>query len=121
MSFVSYFKPESEFFSEEGCYITEIHNRDEDEGCSIARARVKPGATTKLHALIETVERYVIIEGEGRVEIDGGRPIVVRPFDVVVIPAGASQKISNCGSGDLEFLCVCTPRFTPEIYVKKEE
>ncbi len=120
MSPVAYFRPETEFFSEEGCYITEIHNSGEDEGCSIARARVKPGAATKLHALIGTVERYVILEGEGRVEIEGGPPTVVRPLDVVVIPAGASQRISNPGSRDLEFLCVCTPRFTPGIYVKKE-
>lgn len=117
---VSYFRPETEFFTEEGCYITEIHNRVEDEGCSIVRARVKPGVATQLHALIGTTERYVILEGEGRVEIDGGPPTIVRPLDVVVIPAGASQRISNSGGRDLEFLCVCTPRFTPEVYVKKE-
>jgi len=36
--------------------------------------------------------------------------------DVVVIPAGVSQQIVNCGARDLVFYCICSPRFTPECY-----
>jgi mannose-6-phosphate isomerase-like protein (cupin superfamily) len=62
------------------------------------------------------VERYVILEGAGKVEV-GTEPLAtVKPFDVVHILAGTSQRIRNVGSGDLVFLCICTPRFVPETY-----
>ena len=60
------------------------------------------------------VERYLIIEGEGRTV--GGAKSDVRPGDVVLVPAGVSQQIANTGAGDLIFYCICTPRFTPECY-----
>src|SRR5690554_3938320 len=91
METVSRFKPEAEFYTDEKCYIIEMLNTPDDETCSIARARVEPGVTTCLHAVRGTVERYVILEGEGEVEIDGVPFAAVRPFDVVYIPAGASQ------------------------------
>jgi len=111
------YDPTSEFHTDEKCHIVELCNAGADEGCSIARARVAPGVTTRLHALRGIVERYVILEGEGSVQIDGGAPEVVRTLDVAVIPAGASQRITNTGQSDLVFLCVCTPRFRADRYV----
>ncbi len=63
----------------------------------------------------DTVEVYVILKGEGRVEIDG-RSARVSPGDRVIIPAGTPQRIENTGAVTLEFYCVCTPRFRPEAY-----
>jgi mannose-6-phosphate isomerase-like protein (cupin superfamily) len=40
--------------------------------------------------------------------------------DVVIIPAGARQRISNTGTIDLVFLAICVPRFTPGAYVDIE-
>jgi len=111
------FRPETEFYTDEGCHIVELANTADDSGCSIARARVAPGVTTRLHYLKGTIERYVILDGEGRVEVDGASPTVVRPLDVVVIPAGAKQRIANTGTTDLVFLCICTPRFDSRNYV----
>jgi len=54
------FKQDAEFFTTEQCYINELSNMGEDEGCSIARARVEAGITTQLHALKGTAERYVM-------------------------------------------------------------
>ena len=51
----------SEYYFEEGCYITEISNSADDDNLSIARARVEPGKATKLHCLKQTSERYVIL------------------------------------------------------------
>lgn len=116
MHMIKAFRPDREFFIEEGCYITELHNSAEDTGCSIARARVEPGVTTALHCLQEIVERYVIVSGRGEVEIDRQSPVPVAAMDVVVIPAAVSQCIRNTGDTDLVFLCVCTPRFEPEQY-----
>jgi mannose-6-phosphate isomerase-like protein (cupin superfamily) len=113
---ISKFKPQTEFYTDEQVHIVEIHNTDDDEGCSIIRARVAPGVTTLLHAVRDTIERYVILDGDSTVEIEGGPPIALRPLDVVTIPAGASQRITNTGSTELLFLCVCTPRFRQEAY-----
>ena len=43
-------------------------------------------------------------------------PQAVRPGDVVVIPPGWRQRITNVGAEDLVFLAICTPRFRFEAY-----
>ncbi|WP_067560621.1 cupin domain-containing protein [Halofilum ochraceum] len=105
-----------EYYFEERCHITEWWNSTDDEATSIARARVEPGITTRLHRLRGVTERYVMLEGTGRVMVDGRAPETVGPGDVVVIPPDASQRITNTGGGDLVFLAICTPRFRPAIY-----
>lgn len=118
---INRFKPESERLSDEGCYIVEMRNLEDDPDCSVARARVDPGVKTKRHRLRETAERYVVLEGVGEVEIGDRPPAPVAPFDVVHIPAGVSQCIRNMGPGELIFLCICTPRFAPENYEGLED
>jgi len=108
--------PSAEYYFEEGCHITEWWNLEDDPALSVARARVPPGVTTRWHRLIDTVERYLILSGEGRVEVEGLEPQRVAPHSLVFIPAGARQRIANTGPGDLVFLALCTPRFTPAAY-----
>jgi len=109
-----------EFYTDERCHILELSNSVADDALSIARARVAPHVTTALHRLEGTIERYVILEGQGMVEIAGGVPERVAAGDVVVIPAGVSQRITNSGDSDLVFLALCTPRFRPQRYVDLE-
>jgi mannose-6-phosphate isomerase-like protein (cupin superfamily) len=110
------FNPQREFFTPEGCYILELSNSAADPAASIARARVTPGITTRRHRVRETVERYIILEGKGLVEVGSLPPQEVNPGDVVLIPPGCRQRITNTGGEDLIFLCLCTPRFIPEAY-----
>jgi mannose-6-phosphate isomerase-like protein (cupin superfamily) len=105
-----------EFFTSEGCYITELSNSPDDPEISIARARVEPGVTTRWHRLRGTMERYIILEGKGRVEIGDAPSKVVNPGDIVLIPPMCRQRISNKGSKDLIFLAICTPRFSNDVY-----
>lgn len=109
-----------EYYTEERCYILELSNSADDEAVSIARARVLPGVTTRWHKLSGTAERYVIVSGEGRVEVGDHAPQMVRGGDVVRIPPEYSQRITNTGAEDLVFLAICTPRFRPENYVDVE-
>ena len=106
----------TEYFFAEGCFITEWWNSPADAEVSVARARVKPGATTRWHRLHGVTERYLILEGQGRVEVGDWPPEVVGPGAIVLIPPGTRQRITNAGAGDLIFLAICTPRFTPAIY-----
>jgi mannose-6-phosphate isomerase-like protein (cupin superfamily) len=106
----------SEFLMDERCWITELYNTEPDEKVSIARARVEPGVTTARHFLEGNEERYVILSGEGEMEVGSLPPTQVVPGDVVVIPAGVAQRIANTGKTDLIFLCVNTPPFKAECY-----
>lgn len=111
----------TEYFMEERCFILELHNALDDPAVSIARARVKPGVTTRLHRLHGIAERYVILEGTGRVEVGTMPPQDVQPGDVVLIPAFSPQRITNTGDVDLTFLAICTPRFTSAAYENIDE
>jgi mannose-6-phosphate isomerase-like protein (cupin superfamily) len=105
-----------EYYFEEGCFILELSNLDQDPQLSIARARVKTGMSTRLHRLTGLVERYVILSGLGTVEIADLPAQTVSAGSVVIIPPLCSQKITNTGAEDLVFLALCTPRFQTQFY-----
>ena len=104
-----------EFLTPERCFILENYNLDLDPGVSIARARIRPYVTTARHVVKSTVERYLVVEGTGWVEIEGLPPTEVSPGDIVVIPPDTPQRISNTNR-DLIFYCICTPRFQSANY-----
>lgn len=118
---IKQFNLRDEFYISEGCHIIELSNTADDQDVSIARARVEPGVTTRWHRLEGISERYVILEGQGRVEIGGLSPKDVSAGDVVVIPPMSMQRISNIGSKDLIFLAICSPRFIDEAYQEVEK
>lgn len=51
---------------------------------------------------------YLVLEGQGRVSVDG-EGVEVGPMDVVFIPPGAVHGVE----GDLKFLCIMSPPFDP--------
>ena len=102
----------------EHCLITENYS---NENISIAQARVKPGITTLPHHLIDVNEIYLITNGEGQVDVGDLKTTKVTSGDLIVIPAGCPQRISNIGKNDLVFYCVCTPKFTSECYRDERE
>jgi mannose-6-phosphate isomerase-like protein (cupin superfamily) len=107
---------DAESYTHEKCFIIELSNTPDDPQASIARARVVPGVTTRWHRVVGTMERYVILEGSGRVEVGNLSPQNVSPGDVVLIPPSCRQRITNIGQDDLIFLAICTPRFGQEAY-----
>jgi mannose-6-phosphate isomerase-like protein (cupin superfamily) len=109
-----------EYETTERCHITEIANDAGDELVSIARARVEAGVTTAWHKLEGITERYIILSGNGRVELDDLAPTEVFAGDVVRIPADKAQRITNTGQDDLVFLAVCAPPFRQDRYIGLE-
>ena len=107
---------QTEFLTPEGCWILESWNNEGDSAVSIARARVTPGTTTQWHSLQGVEERYLIVAGSGAMRIGTLAAAPVGPGDIVVIPAGTPQQITNDGRSDLIFYCICTPRFSPGCY-----
>jgi len=106
-------------FTGERCHIRERLNDDSVPDVSVAETRVDPGVTTQLHSL-GVREWYVISSGNGLMEVGAEAPFEVGPGDVVCIPTDVSQRITNTGSDDLVFDCICLPRFTPECYKNLE-
>ena len=111
--------PMSEFATDERCFILEWWNDPSDDDVSIARARVAPGVTTARHR-VSVNERYLILEGRGLMRVGELAPVEVGVGEVVIIPAGVAQQITNIGDADLVFACICTPRFRPEGYESLE-
>jgi mannose-6-phosphate isomerase-like protein (cupin superfamily) len=114
------FSDADEFYLEGGCYLRELSSSDNDPEVSIARAWVEPGVTTRWHRLHGIVERYLILAGEGIVEVGDLEPTPVTAGDTVVIPPGCPQRVRNTDERDLLFLAICSPRFDPEAYEDTE-
>ena len=107
--------PETQTY--ERCSIAENYS---DQDVSLARARVKIGETTVWHHLNGVQEIYLIAKGHGKVEVGNLKAEEVKGGDVVVIPPGVSQRITNLGKNDLVFFCICTPKFTVNCYIDEE-
>lgn len=105
---------------QERCYITELCNTADIPECSLAIARVESGITTQLHALTDVEEVYIVIEGEGEMQV-GEERFPVSEGDRVTIPAGVPQRITAGDQRDLRFYCLCRPRWQPECYVSLEQ
>jgi len=108
--------PYAEFYTPERCFINELSNSDADPEVSIAQARIVVGVTTRWHRLNGIAERYVVLSGSGRVEVGNLAAQTVGPGDVVLIPPGCRQRMTNLGEEDLIFLAICSPRFRPDAY-----
>lgn len=104
------FSDAEEVYLAEGRYIRELANTSNDPNVSIARARVEPGITTRWHSLSGVTERYLILAGEGTVEVGSLAATPVTAGDTVVIPPGWPQRFHNTDERDLLFLVICSPR-----------
>jgi len=117
-----FFQPaerKNEYYTDERCFITELCNTPVAPEGSLAIARVSIGTTTQLHSLDGIDETYIVIEGEGKVEVDGNS-FLIAEGDQVAIPSGTPQRVTSIGAVDLRFYCLCTPRFVPETYINLE-
>lgn len=103
----------------ERCLIRERLNDRSIPDISVAETQVEPGITTQLHSLAVR-EWYIISSGNGLMEVGTEAPFEIASGDVVYIPAGVSQRVTNTGSENLIFDCICLPRFTPECYKNLE-
>ncbi len=104
-----------EVWTRERCFISEILNHKNNPGVSLALCRVPPGITTQLHRL-SVSEWYLMRSGIGWLELNEQEPRELCPEQNILIPAMTPQRITNRGSQDLRFYCLCQPRFTPDCY-----
>ena len=80
---------------------------------SLAEATVPAGGATDEHYHPVAEELYFVLEGSGRLTIDGeGRD--VRAGDCALIAPGAVHKLVNAGDEPLRLLCCCAPPWTAD-------
>jgi mannose-6-phosphate isomerase-like protein (cupin superfamily) len=78
---------------------------------SLAEATIPARGATQRHYHKSSEEFYFILEGTGRMEIDGEER-EIGPGDAILIPPGAWHQIA--AEGALRFLCCCAPAYAHE-------
>jgi mannose-6-phosphate isomerase-like protein (cupin superfamily) len=96
------------FTTKDGSTIRELHHTERQ---SLAEAALEPGQSTQRHFHRQSEEIYVVLDGEGDLEIDG-ETRRVGPGDAALIPPGAWHVIRAVGA--LRFLCCCAPPYSHE-------
>jgi mannose-6-phosphate isomerase-like protein (cupin superfamily) len=96
------------FTTKDGSTIREYHHTSLQ---SLAEATLAPGQSTQRHYHRASEEIYLVLEGEGDLEIDGERRRI-RVGDAALIPAGAWPEI--VAASPLRFLCCCAPAYSHE-------
>ena len=94
------------FTTKDGSTIRELHHTPAQ---SLAEASLPAGASTQRHYHRASEEIYLIVEGEGELEIDGEHRHVTSG-DAALIPPGAWHTI--VAGSDLRLLCCCSPAYS---------
>lgn len=80
---------------------------------SLAYARLAPGQSSLPHILKQSSEVYIIHTGKGTAHV-AGQDVVLEVGDVLHIPAGTEQSITNTGATMLGFWCIVDPPWSKE-------
>jgi mannose-6-phosphate isomerase-like protein (cupin superfamily) len=80
---------------------------------SLAEATIEAGEATVRHYHRVSEEIYYLVDGTGRMELDG-EVTAVGPGDAILIPPGAWHRITADGDGPLRLLCSCAPPWSAD-------
>jgi uncharacterized cupin superfamily protein len=83
--------------------------------------RLAPGQASTRHRHIETEELYVLLEGEGRVRIDGEEPLTLAPLDALLVePSSTRQLFNDTGSEQLWLVLGAPPEAANTLEMSEE-
>ena len=77
---------------------------------SLAEATLAPGQSTERHYHRLSEEIYLLVEGGGRLEVDGAEEDV-RAGNAILIPPGAWHTLV-AGAQGARLLCCCVPAYS---------
>jgi len=100
------------FITKDGSQIRELlaYRNSAIRNQSLAEATVPVNGSTDEHYHAVTEEIYFILEGLGRMRIEG-EVREVRAGDSIAILPGQKHKIWNLGESPLRLLCCCAPTY----------
>jgi len=97
------------FTTKDGSTIREYLHTDMQ---SLAEASLEPGQATRRHYHGQSEEIYLIVDGEGDLEVDGDtRRVAVG--DAILIPPGSWHELAAGRSG-VRLLCCCVPPYSDD-------
>jgi mannose-6-phosphate isomerase-like protein (cupin superfamily) len=98
------------FTTKDGSQIRELlaYRNSSIRNQSLAEATVPVGGSTDEHYHADTEEIYFILEGRGKMRIEGESQ-EVRVGDAIAILPGQKHKLWNTGDVPLRLLCSCAP------------
>ena len=110
------------FITVDGSQIRELlaHRNSCIRNQSLAEATLAVGASTQEHYHPKAEEIYYILQGMGRIRIEGEEREVGKG-DAIAIPPGQRHKIWNTGHAPLIFLCCCAPAYEHSDTVMTEQ
>ena len=97
------------FVTKDGSTIREYHHSSAQ---SLAEASLDAGGATQRHYHARSEEIYLIVEGDGELEVDGERREVAAG-DAILIPSGAWHQLTAGASG-VRLLCCCVPPYSDD-------
>lgn len=99
------------FITKDGSQIRSILDRTNApvQNQSLAEACLPAGSSTQRHYHKLSEELYFLLEGSGRMEIDGTTR-QVGPGDAILIPPGAWHEM--VAESRMRFLCCCAPPYS---------
>jgi quercetin dioxygenase-like cupin family protein len=71
--------------------------------------RLEPGQASTRHRHREQEELYLLLEGRGRVRIDGEEPLTLAPLDAFLVEPGTVRQLFNDTEADQLWLVVGAP------------
>lgn len=100
------------FITKDGSEIRELlaYRNSAIRNQSLAEARIPVGGSTQEHYHPRTEEIYFIMQGTGRMRIEGEMR-EVKAGDAIAIVPGKKHKIWNAGNETLKLLCCCAPAY----------
>jgi quercetin dioxygenase-like cupin family protein len=71
--------------------------------------RLAPGQASTKHRHFSQQELYVLLEGTGRMRIDGEEPLTLEPLDTLLVEADSVRQLFNDTEADQLWLVVGAP------------
>ena len=97
------------FVTKDGSTIREYHH---SAAQSLAEASLEAGSATQRHYHAESEEIYLVLEGDGQLEVDGEHRQVTAG-DAILIPPGAWHGLT-AGKDGVRILCSCVPPYSDD-------
>jgi quercetin dioxygenase-like cupin family protein len=88
---------------------TDLAKQLEIDGLGARLWRLAPGQASTRHRHIEQTELYVLLEGTGRLRVDG-ELLTLAPLSAVVVDPQTVRQVFNDTGADALWLVVGTPR-----------
>jgi uncharacterized cupin superfamily protein len=88
---------------------TDLAKQLESKSLGARLWRLEPGQASTRHRHAQQEELYLLLQGSGRVRVDGEDPLTLEPMDSLLVEAGSIRQLFNDTEADQLWLVVGAP------------